>query len=660
MLADVDDTAKCLITLGKLGIETCPDAMIDAFESDTHFRTYGMERNPSFTANCNVLSALLEQPEPERYSAQITKITDFLCNQWWESDEDIKDKWNSSSLYPSLLVVQAFVDLLIRVEKGDLKPLGHDQQGRVHITLFQACLRGLLCQPDRQSAPEEMAYHVMLLCEARKLSFFSPLGSVLDQSIEDQCSRLESLESSKLDPEFNQMWVEKVSFGSHVLTKTYVLAALKAASRPAGGATVHFNDQPTDGLAKGAKYVALLKRTPLFLSVPEWQLQASLLEATLFQPLLRRRRLEVFPRNGMMPDKYFDLIPLTWTSCNNRSQTFASTNFLYEMMVISFLDFQADEFMEAVAGSEFKDRIGPLRQLIDEIFGTLVNGVLGQNGDHHQIAESTTAAEETHTNGAESAGTGDDAENHVRETLTHFVSYVAFHPCVQSASSWDRTSTLRELRTYLQAHVTQSEDNSQMALARSGAVQGSVGRDGFFRWVRTTSADHTACPYSWAFAGCLLGGGTLHGAETFPTGRARYLAAAACQHLASMCRMYNDYGSIARDEAECNLNSVDFDDLGGSVSELQARKETLFALAQYERGWLDNSMDQLRAEAQAVGRRRQVQVLTMFCDVTDLYGQIYVVKDIASRMTNGNGTHGNGINGNVTNGNGSAKTGASA
>lgn len=67
--------------------------MIDAFESDTHFRTYGMERNPSFTANCNVLSALLEQPEPERYSAQITKITDFLCNQWWESDEDIKDKW---------------------------------------------------------------------------------------------------------------------------------------------------------------------------------------------------------------------------------------------------------------------------------------------------------------------------------------------------------------------------------------------------------------------------------------------------------------------------------------------------------------------------------------------------------------------------------------
>lgn len=40
--------------------------------------------------------------------------------------------------------------------------------------------------------------------------------------------------------------------------------------------------------------------------------------------------------------------------------------------------------------------------------------------------------------------------------------------------------------------------------------------------------------------------------------QAQYYSASIARHLATMCRQYNDYGSIARDTEEANLNSLDF------------------------------------------------------------------------------------------------------
>lgn len=99
---DVDDTAQCIVCLTKLGRDASPERMIETFEAQTHFRTYASERNPSFTANCNVLSALLAQSEASQYSDQILKIVEFLCNCWWESDGYIKDKWVSRMKCPEL------------------------------------------------------------------------------------------------------------------------------------------------------------------------------------------------------------------------------------------------------------------------------------------------------------------------------------------------------------------------------------------------------------------------------------------------------------------------------------------------------------------------------------------------------------------------------
>ena len=65
--------------------------MIATFESDSHFRTYVAERNPSFSANCNILKALLYLPNPGCHSREICKAAKFLCDAWYAGP--VKDKW---------------------------------------------------------------------------------------------------------------------------------------------------------------------------------------------------------------------------------------------------------------------------------------------------------------------------------------------------------------------------------------------------------------------------------------------------------------------------------------------------------------------------------------------------------------------------------------
>ena len=53
-------------------------------------------------------------------------------------------------------------------------------------------------------------------------------------------------------------------------------------------------------------------------------------------------------------------------------------------------------------------------------------------------------------------------------------------------------------------------------------------------------------------------------------------------------------------------------------------------VAEYERECCMTALDRLENETGLDARTKRI--LRMFVDVTDLYGQIYVAKDIASRM----------------------------
>lgn len=559
------------------------------------------------------------------------------------------------------------------IQSGALKAdlLDSNLRSRVHITLFQACSRALLDQQSDGSwmrSIEQTAYGVLILCEAKNLTFFESLRLELDDAIHRGISFLKSHAPESSPPEL--IWIEKVSYASPMLTEAYVLAAQKAGSRigavtieAASGSGVHI--EPTNM----ARYVQLFRQTPLFSSLPKWRVHLSALEAGLFMPLLSARRLEVFPRKDMEKDKYFEIIPFTWTSCNNRSRAFASTSFLYDMMVISFLNYQADEFMEAVAGPAFRGNLDGLRHLIDSLFGaegvekaTAAHGANARdNADADSALSLNGSAPVIEDMPAIDVATRSQEEN-VRIPLRRFVSHVLGHPSITNASSWDRTTLTRELRTFLLAHVLQTEDNDRFSRDidhehADDHVFASAATS-FFKWVRTTSANHTSCPYSFAFVSALISSSMAGGADCFPSAREKYLAEAACRHLATMCRMYNDYGSLTRDRIERNLNSINFPEFncgardGNDQDEL--KKAALFTIADYERCCLNLSLARLHKEddqfpevssAEHINidgaitsqcrelRSRKMAIWHMFCDVTDLYGQIYVVRDIASRMT---------------------------
>ncbi|KAI0861469.1 Copalyl diphosphate synthase [Xylaria cubensis] len=634
--ADVDDTAKTISSLNMLGRPVSPKSLIDVFEAETHFRTYAGERDPSPTANCNALLALLHQPDVSLFSGQIFKVAKFLVDFWWQADGKIVDKWNTCYLYPSVLIVEAFVDILNLIEQNKLPGVFDENlQSRLAVALFQACFRPLLDQQEDGSwnhSIEETAYGVLILSEARRVSFFNDLREPLDQAIERGVAYIKSIEERPL----NYIWIEKVSYASRLLTDSYVLAALKAASSaPATSATIGSSLWQNVSSANLDKHVKLFSKAELFSAHPVWELKGSMIEAVLLKPLLLKRRLEVFQRQGMQEDKYFDLIPLFWTSPNNRARTFASASFIYEVSLLSMLTYQVDEFMEAVAAPAFQGQWPELRQLIHNVFPE--EEPVASNGTNG------TKQSNGHTNGHANGNGSASPQEEVLATLKGFKKYCFEHPIVTKASAADQKTLERELRTYLLAQVQQEEDSARFRQQRDSGKPGSGSTNTFYNWARSTGADNVSGPFAWAFIGCLLsttltpGGG---GKDVFPTAGEKYLAADVYRHLATMARIYNDLGSIRRDQEEGALNSVDFPEFKSHES-VESKKQVLHSIGEYEYSCLMlafNRLEELRREgveatkdvAAARLSKRRMSVWSMFLDQVVLFDQIYVIKDISS------------------------------
>lgn len=645
----MDDTAKAITALTTLGRAPKPWQMLKVFETATHFQTYTGERDPSFTANCNVLSALLAQPDAINYGSQIQKVTKFLCDYWWRSDGKIKDKWNTCYLYPSVLLVEALVGLVSLVEGGKLAGvLGQDLQHRVAITLFQACLRPLLDQAADGSwgrSIEATAYAVLILCEARNISFFDRLAEPVNQAIRRGIAFADSMGGDDARP--NYIWIEKVSYASPVLTKSYLLAArwaARSASSSGGSVGRSLWTPPLDM----DNHVQLFHQAELFASLPKWELYASMVEAALFTPMLRAHRLDVFPRSGVEEDKYLDVIPLFLTAANNRTRTYASTLFLYDMCFIAMLNFQLDEFIEATASILYRDHMDDLRQIIHDLLDDKIcvdkdqtpagmEADLGINGQEDMCRSDVSS---------DMPGNKSPEYKAVFSTLAAFLEHVLQHPSIQSAGAWDRRLLARELRTYLLAHVQQAVDSIP-----GMATRVSTSTRTFFDWVRTTAADHISCPYAFRFVACHLsatltpriaGGGC--GGDCFSSVGEKYLAAAVCRHLATMCRMHNDFGSAERDRDEGNLNSLDFPEFKDGPA-VEVQQDALLRLAEFER---DSYLDALRrlknevnhihvtlgggdAETVRLAQRRMA-IYEFFTQQVDSYGQIYVIRDISARI----------------------------
>jgi hypothetical protein len=171
LLSDADDTARTLLTLKRSGQSIDPSCMVQKFEASDYFKTYEKERNPSFSANCNVLLALLELDDANHYAAQIQKVTKFLLDEW--ASGDMFDKWNTSPQYSRMLMTEALVRTLIKYDAGRLVSLSSNTVlSRIPISLCSILLQTLGTQQrdgSWNSSLEETSYGIVTLSQCLSL-----------------------------------------------------------------------------------------------------------------------------------------------------------------------------------------------------------------------------------------------------------------------------------------------------------------------------------------------------------------------------------------------------------------------------------------------------------------------------------------------------------
>jgi len=224
------------------------------------------------------------------------------------------------------------------------------------------------------------------------------------------------------------------------------------------------------------------------------------------------------------------------------------------------------------------------------------------------------------------------------QTLKRYVLFVLAHPTTQFAHAYDKRHLASELKTYLLAHIHQAVDNQSLMTQIPPSIPDALTilskpRTSFFRWVRGDSAEHTGCFYCFAFFACLLniGGSKKKTVPVFGGPLGRYIVEDFCMSLATTCRMYNDFGSVKRDIESKNLNCINFPEFqiteGNELYE-KVLKEELLRLASYEDRKLDASLLALADVLVPEGRGRVLDAVRFFRNVTDTYGQIYVLRDI--------------------------------
>ena len=118
-----------------------------------------------------------------------------------------------------------------------------------------------------------------------------------------------------------------------------------------------------------------------------------------------------------------------------------------------------------------------------------------------------------------------------------------------------------------------------------------------------------------------------------------------------MSRLYNDYGSLARDRKEANINSVNFPEFHRShapgrstlegeeytVIKASQLKADLLEIAVYERESTDLVGQKLFEKLTASGsskERGKADGVMLFMGVTALYADMYVQRDLSNHIQN--------------------------
>ncbi|KAI0847854.1 Ent-kaurene synthase [Daldinia vernicosa] len=635
ILPDADDTAKTIMALRYLGRSADVAPLLEAFDADDHFKTYQGERNPSFSANCNILTCLLMLDDPAPYVSQITKATKFLCKQAFSGD--VREKWHTHELYWMMLLSQAFVRIWhhMKIEAGSLRDglFSREPQLRQYIPMISLhiLVKTLGSQETNGSwgsICEVTAYAVLTLSSLAQIPWVQELhDDRIIASINRGLSFLK-LHRTQWD-KGHYLWVEKVTYSSDILSEAYCLAAAMGPATLTYQSKIPHAFSLPEKLAAGVKKAMdITKGTPLLAHTEPQILQEAELVAVYALCYLQQKHVEIFPQpeGGKRDHKYQIFTPVIWAVCNATHGNAISLSAMCEMVTFSTLIYQVDEYMETVIEKVFKKHLPVVARLIAQLCQDIS---ITSDGNYPDGGEATSSSYGL-VNG-ESV-----ALEEAKYVFSRFIRYVLKHQAVLASHKSVQQRLAYELEIFLTAHVTQAMDNQQLALQQeTNATSPSTLREylspgrTFYSWVRSTSANHTSCPFSFVFFNCLV---PKLSSRVFKTARSSYLAEDMCRHLASLCRMYNDHGSVARDRDEDNLNSVNFPEFHLGVRKgpdaEQVIKQELIGIAEYEREGLERAMSAVEND---LGDSNLMDALKVLIDVTDLYGQIYVQRDLTAR-----------------------------
>ncbi|TRX93456.1 hypothetical protein FHL15_005731 [Xylaria flabelliformis] len=662
--------AKAIIALCDLGYTPAVDGLLGAFETKNHFITYPNERNPSFTTNCHVLISLLKINKSTLYISQIRKAALHLTSVAFAGDWS--DKWNLSEYYPMMLLMKAY-ELLYRQPELAIELFKSSPHLEYQIPIITLdCLRRLLLQQEISGAwggdaCEVTSYAILTLASLLRLPW---VHQVEVTSIVAAVTRGKAFLVLQRDQWTcgRHIWIEKVSYAYDMLSEAYCLAAALISVDPAFSNIIPTTDDlfllPKEIHDQIQRAGHLIFRTSLMTNVPKAVQSVAEVQAGYYLCLLQRNPVSIFPQAADRKASYQVIIPLAFTACmvvEKHQSLNLNLNLLQEMMNLSDLNFLVDEYMEGAMDKDFDYKAA--RSLIENLF--VKNSSSRQAEDISGNLSRIAAKEIPEPVPSRAASAQQASLSDIRTTLTRFVSYVLNHAAVQASPECYQDRLAFELRACLLAHVTQSEDNYNYMrqcdpTANEHTTHGATDHDiyacvksrnelakpkehtrlsrTFYNWVRSTSADHTSCPFSFVFFNSLLYSATIHHKlDLFGKSRTAYVAEDLCRHLSSLCRMYNDYGSLQRDVKEKNLNSINFPEFvphfsdGTGHDNLSYAKSELLWVAEYERRGVETSLNILANELADGNQRHIVDELRFFINITDLFGQVYVLKDVGLR-----------------------------
>ena len=414
---------------------------------------------------------------------------------------------------------QALMSLLRAYEKSQIAEIDADLvQSSIPLALFQALSRTLQLQNadgswGSPSSKERTAYSLLTIAAVNSM----PAARYVEQEIVTAMERgrlaLKQLVQTDASPEY--LWIEKVTYSSTNLNTAYILAALNVTSPPVISLSSKLATDVID-IEKVEKFVPFYNKLLTIGTLPAWRIRLGLIEGCLFGPLLKKVRFEVFPARdlGGKEETYWDNIRFTWCCVNNLNCTFASADFLVNWMTISYLNYQADEYMEAVVATRFSHDWESVHRLIDEVYswedswarveqqsasttGPRAKLLLKEpTTPTHQTIGSVdaqlTPPESVTEEDVKQQPTQDEVDlQEIRRVLKLLDDWTFTHPQIIKASEYHRKETKHEMKMWIKGHLIQAEDSHRLAHQKT-YLPFETPTSNFYHWVSHVSADHTS------------------------------------------------------------------------------------------------------------------------------------------------------------------------